>query len=129
MRKPKFGIKFYGIQDTTSYEPYYKIPDNVKVIGKQKDRGCFMDDFLKYTKSTPAAKYNILDDWTKKFPGRTGKFLKAEKVTFTGDIMNKGKKFRPCPGYYKFKAPSEESKGVNKKTFALSEKGCCFIDE
>jgi hypothetical protein len=78
----------------------------------QKDRGSFMDDFLKHTKNTPAAKYNILDDWTKKFDPKNGKFLKSEKITFTGEVMNKGKKFKPCPGYYKLKAPSEETKGL-----------------
>jgi hypothetical protein len=88
-----------------------------------------MDDFLKYTKETPAAKYNVLDDWTKKFHPKAGKFLKTEKITFTGEVMNRGRKFKPCPGFYKFKSPSEESKGITKKTFNQEEKGCSFIDE
>lgn len=87
MRKPKFGIKYYRIQDTGTYDPYYKIPNQVKAVGKQKDRGSFMDEFLKITKPNPAAKYNILDDWTKKFDPKTGKFLKSEKLTFTGEVM------------------------------------------
>lgn len=129
MRKPKFGIKYYKIQGTETYDPYYKIPNNVKATGMQKQRGCFMDDFLYYNKDVPAAKYNVLDDWNKKFDTNTGKFLKSEKVTFTGEIMNKSKKHRPCPGFYKFKAPSDEPMGFAKRTFSLEQKGCSFIDE
>lgn len=119
MRKPKFGIKYYRIQDTGTYDPYFKIPNVVKAVGKQKDRGSFMDEFLKITKPSPAAKYNILEDWTKKFDSKTGKFLKSEKLTFTGEVMRQSKRSRPCPGLYKFKAPSEEPIGFAKRTFSL----------
>jgi hypothetical protein len=50
LKKPKFGVKGYNIQDTYTYEPLYKIPNHIKAVVKQKDRGNFMDDFLKYTK-------------------------------------------------------------------------------
>jgi len=43
-----------------------------------------MDDFLYYTKGKPAAKYNVIDDWTKRFDEKTGKFQTSEKITFTG---------------------------------------------
>ena len=88
-----------------------------------------MDDFLKITRPNPSAKYDVLDDWSKKFDGKRGKFLKSEKVTHTEEIMKNSKKHRPCPGYYKFKAPSEETKGFSKKGFSNEHKGCCFIDE
>lgn len=128
LKKPKFGVKGYNIQDTYTYEPLYKIPNHIKAVVKQKDRGNFMDDFLKYTKQTPAAKYNVLYDWTKNFDPKTGKFKKSAKITFTGEIMNKAKKFKPCPGFYKFKSPSEEQKGIAKRTFSYEDKGCSFIE-
>jgi len=43
--------------------------------------------------------------------------------------MRESKKSKLCPGFYKIKAPSEEQRGANKKTFMNEVKGCAFIDE
>lgn len=62
--------------------------------GKGKSKGSFMDDYVKFTKWTPAAKYKInYFDWAIENK-KKGAFLKQEKATFTEETMNKSKKYK-----------------------------------
>ena len=72
-----------------------------------------MDSYLKYTKWTPGAKYNITQDWSKNMGENKGKFMKAPKVTFTANIINSSKK-RPGPTSYSLKAPIDHLPGYAK---------------
>jgi hypothetical protein len=104
MHRPKFGVKGYSIQQTDKYDPFYKIPNNIKATYKSKERFNFLDEYTKFTKWVPSANYNITTDWTQNFAGKRGRFMKSKKVTMTEQMMIKGKKNKPGPASYKIKS-------------------------
>lgn len=79
---PSFGIKGYMLQDSSQFHPNYKIDNTPNCFSKKKIRDNFIDDYLKSTKWQPAAKYDVIRDWTKALE-RKGKFSKEPKVTHT----------------------------------------------
>ena len=73
VRRPKFGVRGYQVQDTGDYEPLYKISNIANCTLKSKIRTNYLDNYVKLTKWTPAAKYNVTKDWTKGHLGQTDK--------------------------------------------------------
>ena len=70
LSRPKFGIKSYEIADNMHYEPYYKNNNKnngVEMIWRKKDKKTDhpIDDFVKANSWQPAAKYDIITDWSK----------------------------------------------------------------
>jgi hypothetical protein len=63
LSRPKFGIKSYNVRDSHLEEPIYKIPKIA--LGKLDKQDHFTDKAAFLTKKFPAAKYDIIADWSK----------------------------------------------------------------
>ena len=63
LSRPKFGIKSYNVRDSHLEEPIFKIPKIA--IGKLDKKDHFTDKAAFLTKKFPAAKYDIIADWSK----------------------------------------------------------------
>lgn len=118
-------MKNYEIKDNMHREPYYRI-DKIAIAKKDKPDGVF-DQYVKMKSFVPAAKYDMTIDWTKNFEKR-GKFLKGEKITYIGSILNDGKK-RPKPAPTSYNHKEYIGKNIPKGKDAQAEKMCGFIEE
>lgn len=65
LTQPKFGVKGYNIQQTSQFEPQYKIR-NIAVT-KRKTRENYIDDVCKANAWKKPAQYEMITDWTKNF--------------------------------------------------------------
>lgn len=67
--RPKFGIKNYEIYDRLK-EPAYKMDKNQLKKDKPKKPDGVFDQYIKMKAFVPAAKYDMICDWTKNFDKR-----------------------------------------------------------
>lgn len=60
---PKFGVKGYSVQQTSMFEPYYKITNIT--TSKRKNKENYIEEYIKANSWKKGAQYNVLYDWTK----------------------------------------------------------------
>jgi hypothetical protein len=106
-------------------EPFYKI-DKIAVSKKDKPDGVF-DQYIKMKAFVPAAKYDMICDWTKNFDKR-GKFPKGTKVSYIDEILIEGKK-RPMPAPTSYKHKEYIGQNISRVKDSTSEKMCGFIEQ
>merc|ERR1740117_761269 len=107
----------------------YKI-DSIAIDKKDKKNDCFIDKHIKHMKWVPAAKYDLITDWTKNF-GKRGKLLKGPKVTFTENVIFQGKKSK-VPHNYPIEQKEtgfEKAYKLSKECVSKNKKICEFIEE